>query len=442
MSQYGTMGSDDQAVLPCFSFTNPATKKHLPRWLSMLVLALLATGAAAQTPNFGLSFEQAVQLAQDQASALQARSASVAGAVALQASAAQLPDPRLTLGVDNLPANGPDRFSLTRDFMTMRQIGWMQEVPNRPKRLARSDAAQARSERERALLQAERLTVRREAALAWLARYFAERRQALLVDLEKENRLLQDTVAARVAGGKTLAADALQVRQEALALADRRDELQRETARARANLRRWVGSAADMPLTEQPPVLKVDAAQVLGNLERHAEFAMYTPMAAMAQAEAREAEAAKRGDWAWSVAYAKRGPAFSDMVSVQFSFELPLWPAQRQDPQIAAKRREVEQIEAQREDMLKRRAEEVASQLAEESELGAKRMRLQDQALPLAQERLALLMASYQAGRAELPAVLAARKELAELRLRGVDLQAQHLAVQLRLNSYIIESQP
>ncbi|MGH6625615.1 MAG: hypothetical protein ACRECD_03555 [Burkholderiaceae bacterium] len=88
------------------------------------------------------SADQAIE----QASALRARSAGLTGAAALQTSAAQLPDPRLTLGVDNLPANGPDRFSLTREFMTMRQIGWTQDAPNRQKRLAHREAEAAKKE--------------------------------------------------------------------------------------------------------------------------------------------------------------------------------------------------------------------------------------------------------------------------------------------------------
>src|SRR5258708_28402005 len=51
--------------------------------------------------------------------------------------AAQLPDPVLKLGVDNLPVNGADRFSLTRDFMTMRRIGFVQGLTRGEKRRLR-----------------------------------------------------------------------------------------------------------------------------------------------------------------------------------------------------------------------------------------------------------------------------------------------------------------
>ena len=405
--------------------------------------AVLAQPAPAPAPApASLGFERALTLAVMQAPQLDARRAAVDGAGSAQISAGQLPDPRLAVGIENLPITGADRYSTTRDFMTMKRIGYAQEVPNAAKRQARGDAAEARTARERAALEVDRLAVQRETALAWLARHFAERRLASLAALERENTLLQDTIASRVASGQALPADALLVRQEALALADRRDELTRDVAKAQATLRRWVGAAADAPLQGEPPALLPDPHHTPDTVNRHADLAAFTPMTAVAEAEVRELEAAKKGDWGWELSYAKRGPAYSDMVSVQFSFELPLWAAQRQDPQIAAKRKELERIAAEREDLLRRSTEEVEARLAEHDELNRKLARLTDSALPLAAQRVQLLLASYSAGRADLGMVLAARRDSAELQLRLLDLQAQRMSLRARQAYLITETRP
>lgn len=55
----------------------------------------------------------------------------------LAISAGELPDPKLALGIENFPVGGPDRYSLTRDFMTMQRIAVMHEFPDRDKRDAR-----------------------------------------------------------------------------------------------------------------------------------------------------------------------------------------------------------------------------------------------------------------------------------------------------------------
>lgn len=146
----------------------------------------------------GLTLEQATRLAREQAPALAAQRNALAGAQAAQPAAATLPDPRLTLGVDNLPLSGADRLSLTRDFMTMQRVGLMQEVPNRAKREARASGAQARVSREQAVLDA-----------AGLAVYYVERRLGVLQALDDENRVLLETLGPRIAAGKALPAGAI-----------------------------------------------------------------------------------------------------------------------------------------------------------------------------------------------------------------------------------------
>ena len=209
------------------------------------VCAVLAALCVPALAHAGLSLMEATRVAREQAPSLAAQQHALAGAQALQPAAATLPDPRLTLGVENLPVSGADRLRLTRDFMTMQRIGVMQEVPNRAKREARAAGAQARVERERANLAVAQLAVQREAALAWLGVHFAERRAAQLGELERENRVLQDTLDARIASGQAMPAEHTMARQEALALADRRDDAVRDVAKTRAALRRWVGARAD-----------------------------------------------------------------------------------------------------------------------------------------------------------------------------------------------------
>jgi outer membrane protein TolC len=312
-------------------------------------------------------------------------------------------------------------------------------VPNAQKRKARVEAANALTARERALLSAERQIVKRETALAWLKRYYAEKELGLFASLEAENRVLQSTVNARVAAGRALPVEATMARQEAVQLADRRDQLIRQRAQAQAALKRWVGDPADAPLAGDPPPLVADPAHLLENLEHHAELAAFQPMARMAAAEALEAEARKKGDWGWEVSFAKRGPAYSDMMSFQVSFELPLFASTRIDPQVLAKRKEVERIEAEREEMLRKHAEEIESELAEQEQLARQLARLRDTALPLAEERVRLLMASYSAGRADLGAVLAARRERAETQLRTIGRQAELAELRARLAYLFVE---
>ena len=67
---------------------------------------------------------------------------------------------------------------------------------------------------------------------------------------------------------------------------------------------------------------------------------------------------------------------------------------------------------------------------------------LNERALPLAQERVSLTLSSYEAGRGDLGAVLASRKELVETRLRAIELAAQQALSRVRLNTLLVKEQP
>lgn len=122
-------------------------------------------------PTFAaaLTLEQALQLAEQTAPSLEARAADVQAAQSSAVFAGELPDPKLTLGLQSVPIEGESRWRADRDAMTMQMIGVMQEVPNRAKRRARTGAAQAGIEARGVQQFAELLNVRQQTAEAWLA---------------------------------------------------------------------------------------------------------------------------------------------------------------------------------------------------------------------------------------------------------------------------------
>src|SRR5258708_20756210 len=103
------------------------------RWvLGFLGLVICASAWSQTLPP--LTLAETLKLAASQSRQLAAQDAAVAAARQMSVSAGQLPDPVLRLGVDNLPVNGPDPFSTTADFMTMRRVGVMQEFTPDQKR--------------------------------------------------------------------------------------------------------------------------------------------------------------------------------------------------------------------------------------------------------------------------------------------------------------------
>lgn len=405
----------------------------LPTWRHNVV-AIAATMFAVPALAGPLGFEAALQLAERNAPSLAADNARLEAARQAAIPAGELPDPKLILGLNNVPISGTNRYSLNSEAMTSQQIGIMQEVPNADKRHARIAVAQSTIDLVNAERNIERLKVRRETALAWVTRYTAERKLALFDELYRENSLLAEAVRARLGAGRGLAMDAILPRQEKIALDDRHDQLERQRSDAEAALKRWVGTAGSEPLAGDVPVWPITPATLERHLDLHPELTVFDPMAQQAEAQIQEAQAAKKSDWGVQLAYQRRGPTYSDMASVQFTFDLPVFAARRQDPQIASKRAQLIRIDAQRETTLREQAQILSTDLAAYQQLDQAVQRQQDRQVPLVQEKIALALAAYRSGQAGLAIVIAARSEGIDARLKLIDLEGQRTLMAARLH--------
>src|SRR3954471_13646884 len=105
--------------------------------------ACACLGLASTVRAEPLSHDDAVRTAIERAPLLQAQARRVDAAHEAIIFAGRLPDPELVLGIDNLPVEGADAYSIGGDFMTMRRVGVMQSVPNGAKRNAQRASAQA-----------------------------------------------------------------------------------------------------------------------------------------------------------------------------------------------------------------------------------------------------------------------------------------------------------
>lgn len=397
-----------------------------------MVIAMLL--AAFSTPSQALTFEQALRLAQVQAPQLKVREEGVAAARSNLLPAGELPDPILALGIDGLPIDGPDAYSVTADFNTYRRIGVTQEFPNSAKRRARVASAQGRVALAEAQTRIAQLDIVQETAQAWIERETVEQQLARFDTLRAENRLLDSAVQAMFAGGKVSASEAIAPRQEAALIENRADELDARRDQAVAALRRWVGAAADEALQGASPDWQIARDGLAHGLRQHPQLTEFDSRERVLDAEVGEAQAEKKSDWALQLAYQQRGPQFSNMVSLQVSFDLPLFPGTRQDPKIAAKRAERAGLDAEREVVLREHTATLESELADYQRLTHALYRQREVLLPLAQEKVTLAMAAWRGNKGSLTEVIGARRERIESELKSIELDGQRRQLAARLH--------
>lgn len=384
--------------------------------LSVIAFALASYASHAATP---LSLAEAQRIAAGDAPSIDAQAAALRAAQQTRLGAGEQSDPKLIAGIENIPTDGADRFNLTRDGMTMRRIGFMQEFMRDEKLKLRGERAEAEVQKEAAVLSLTRLNLRRDVALAWIDRYIAERQLDLLKELARESELQVAAAEAALAGGKGQVADPFAARLALAQLADRAIEAERNVARAKANLARWIGAAAAQPLDAAPAFdqLAHDQQELTRHLEHHPHLAMFAPMLAMAESEVKMADAAKRPDWSLEVAFAQRGPAYPNMVSIGVRIDLPIFQSRRQDPAMASRLAMAEQVRAQAEDAKRAHAADIEAMLADWNAARSRRQRFDAELLPLSRERTAVALAAYRGGKGDLAPVLEARKGEIETRM-------------------------
>ena len=155
---------------------------------------------------------------------------------------------------------------------------------------------------------------------------------------------------------------------------------------------------------------------------------MLTMLAAQestAQLDSKIAQASKHPDWTWELSFAQRGSAYSNMISLGVSIPLQIAPSRRQDRDIAAKNALIDQLHAQREDLLRAHTTELRVMQAEWASFGERIKRVDDGLIPLATERTTAANIAYRSGTGLLTAVLDARKNEIDVRMQRLDLERE-----------------
>jgi outer membrane protein TolC len=398
-------------------------------------LALVVLPALAQP----LSLEVAQRRALERSRQLAGQDFAVTASREMAVAAAQLPDPMLSFGVDNLPINGPDRFSLARDFMTMRRIGVAQELTRREKRELRSERFEREAEKAAAEKVAAIAAIQRDTALAWLDRYYAEAMAAVIAEQAALVRLEIQAAEGVYRGGRGSQADVIAAHSTLVGLEDRASEFARRIQIAKINLERWMGEGAGAPLASAPAMdsVRLDAEALESELSHHPQIGILAKQEQVAATEARLARASRTPDWSAQVMYQQRGPDFSNMVSFGLSVPLPWDRANRQDREIAAKLAMAEQARAQREEMLRAHVGEVRAMIAEWRNGRERLSRYQRELVPLARERAMAALAGYQGAKANISDLLLARRNETEVRMQAVQLEMDTARLWAQLNFLI-----
>ena len=402
----------------------PARRSGRLRLRALVLVLALAHGfvARAQTAP-SLTLDAALQAAAERNTAIQAAQASVDASAQSIVSAGQLPNPKLAAGIDALPVNGDQGFTIGQNILTMRRVGIEQEWVSSRKRALQSDLASRMTEREQSGYLAQLAGVRERTATAWLNATYAKRAVALREALLDHMRHELAATQASYRGAKAAAADVAQAR---LMLAQTNDDLlktRQALQTALIDLSRWTGTpAADV--TGNPPAPQSAVSALSADQLRDVEPALIAAAAdiRVADADVAVAESRRTPNWTWNVSYLQGGGNMR-FVSVGVSIPLPIRRSSVEDRDVSGKAGLATKARLIYEDT-QRQVDADIQTLSATLAGGRERLAgLQAALLPSADTRVDLATAAYRAGTGTLADTFAAKRAQLDAQIQILDLQ-------------------
>jgi outer membrane protein, heavy metal efflux system len=389
----------------------------------------------AATP--ALSLDEAVRLSLADQPILSGHEAVINANERQAIAAAQLPDPRLSGGLKELPVDTSEAFSLRRDSFTEFTVGLSQDIPRAVTRRLKGERKQLDADTERAALNTDRRAIRRDASLAWLDVYEAEQGLAFAQRQTQEAALQVQSFEKDYRNGKASQADWSAAKVEEGLVQDKEHDWLHRALRMRAGLERWIGDDAERPLANTlllppPPgalpelMAAVDHHPVIDGLDTQIE-ASATDIALARQAY--------KPDFSVE-GYVAYRPGFADFVGIQVSVGLPYFTRNRQDPELAAAFERSRASKDRKRDLLRELHAQVSQDYLDWHHYRERVGEFDTTIIPTAARRIEDARSAYQAGRGSFDAVLLARRSLLDIQLQRLALAVEAARAQVRLQYF------
>lgn len=380
----------------------------------LVACAWMPGTVAAQTVEV-LSLEQALAEAlalNPDLAAVEAR-ATALGEMSAQAGA--LPDPSLSLSIDNLPV---DSFSLSQEDMTQIRISVIQALPYPGKLALRSQAEDHEAGAANAEAKERRLQLARDVKTVWWNLFYLDRALDVIARNQDLLRQLISVAETRYQVGQGSQQDILLAQLEMSRLRDRavsiRNMQENEMVRLNALLTRPALTAIKLPGSvdeDLPLLMSADDLQERAWASRPALAAQIK----RAEAARSRADLAKKDyapDFTVGAAYGLRkgnapdGSSRSDLGSIMFSMSLPLYAGVKQDRAVDQRKAEWMQQNHRLHDYRNQVASEVHQARSDYQRASEQVQLYRQEVIPQASQAVDAVLASYQVGKADFPSLI------------------------------------
>ena len=367
-----------------------------------LAAVMLAAAAHAADPDPGriLSLRDAVAIASGDQPAVGAFEREAVASEQAAVAARSLPDPQVSVGIQNFPIRGMNAFSPTEDEMTMYTIGVMREQVRRSRREAEAAKLRAEAAVSRFEGSAQQRRIQRDVMIVWIEAVEASASQRLLTQVIADLRTGRQVIEAAIPTGSSTPALELQAQAEIALAESQLAEARGAEARARGGLGRWIGAAAERPLPDRLPSLSPPPG-VSPDFTAHPKVLAANAQEQAQRRQADVARAERRPNLSWSVMVGVR-PTYGEMIGAQVSIPLQINRRGLQDRRVAEAEARADAARLRAEDARRELGGEYRSALARYGSADARISVLRDRAIPSLEASFKAAEARYAGGQGTL----------------------------------------
>lgn len=406
------------------------------------LLAFMLWGLSPAYADEPLTLDEAIALSGQADPALQQIESKTLALKEQSVADGQLADPKVTFALQSFPT---DNLSTTREGMTQVVAGVSQAFPRGDTLDHKSAKTEAMANIERARYEDQRQQIKLAVRQSWLDLYYW---QQALKTVDESKKLLKKVIKATEAAygtGRQNTQDIIGAELELSILQDKQVDISRQLETAQAELAKWIGTAAKLPVAETFPVLTaVLPYEVLQNdLVSHPKVKAAEAMIEAGNQEVKIAEEQYKPGFNVGLNYGLRngnlanGEDRPDFVTAMVTLDVPLFPKKRQDKQLSARKYEVASANFMRDDALRTLNAMLETSHANWTRLGERVRRYETDIIRKSQENFKASLRAYQENRADFSALMRAQvmevdAKLQRLKLRTDQAKAQAFLLYLQ----------
>ncbi len=413
--------------------------KYSAPFINHYVLSLLSgfilLSSANQVIAENLTLHQAEQIALTEEPGLISQNWQFRSLMEMAIADGQLMDPKLQIGVANLPT---DSFDFSQEAMTQLKVSYLQQFPPGDTRELKQQSTQIKSELMHSKMAGRNLTILQDVRLTFLEIFYWEQARETILKNKQLFIQLVDIVQSLFSVGRNDQQDLIRAQLELSRLDDRLTKIDQQIRTYRARLSRWVGIENSLKslAVELPEIATMQLQDNFKNLSEllqlHPKVQQIDKDIEINRNDIQLVKESLKPGWGLNVSYAFRdedanGNDRADFISAAVTFDLPLFSTNRQDKKLLSKEHQYQSLKSSRLELIRQLVAELQQEIANEATLLKRQQLYTSLLLPQAKQQAQASLLAYQSDRGSFSDLM--RAYMDDL---NANLDAKRIAIDMR----------